>query len=212
MSFTIEADLVLGQTLIKHISIGHVAVINWAITDNSVGGSAQTWAEAFQVTIPLAIKSRLDTEAVFLQTRCIKGDGTDTYQVGESTGPTVAGTRSSLSQPPNCAVLVKKLTGLGGRRQRGRLFIPWFVTAADVGEDGNIDPAVVTTIQSAIDDLQDVLSDTGGTWTHVIENRFYDKPWTDPTRELTHIGSSAPVLGMRVEGQIATQRRRMARS
>jgi len=51
--------------------------------------------------------------------------------------------------PPNCAMLVRKNTGRGGRRGRGRMFIPWCLPEGNVEEWGTIQSSIVTANQNA---------------------------------------------------------------
>jgi hypothetical protein len=50
---------------------------------------------------------------------------------------------------PNLAVLVTKKTPLGGRHNRGRMYIPWCGSASDYTEDGRLTGAKVTSVQTA---------------------------------------------------------------
>lgn len=50
--------------------------------------------------------------------------------------------------PPNCALLAQKRTGLGGRKNRGRMFVPPFMlNEADVDANGLINPSTLATVQ-----------------------------------------------------------------
>lgn len=110
-----------------------------------------------------------------------------------------AGTGNINTLPPNCAVLVHKRTQRGGRRGRGRLFIPWCVSEGNVGENGVIDSSVVATLQTTL---------TG--WFVDLEARGV------PMYLLHQDGQTSPglptkVTSLAVDPLISTQRRRLHR-
>lgn len=76
--------------------------------------------------------------------------------VQTSTGPViyeqalgVTGTRTGEAQPPNVAVLIRRNTARGGRRGRGRLYLPSaYLSEVDVQEGGVIASARRTELQT----------------------------------------------------------------
>lgn len=97
--------------------------------------------------------------------------------------------------PNNCALLVRKLSALGGRKNRGRSFYP-DVQGAATFSNGDIDPAVLGNFQSAWDDWMTNLDGVTGLEEAVI---LHSDPLDAPT----------PITSWVVAGKIATQRRRM---
>lgn len=68
---------------------------------------------------------------------------------GDYAFPTGAGTASIATLPVNCALLVRKVTALGGRRNRGRMYVPaGYMGEAAVDELGVIDSATLTAFQT----------------------------------------------------------------
>lgn len=110
-------------------------------------------------------------------------------------GPTIAGTGGGAPVPINCALLVTKLTGVGGRRNKGRMYIPPFLPGeSQVDQNGVLASGVQATIQGQIDAA-------------VAANEADDIGYV-----LFHqTGSDTPttVTELRLENLIATQRRRM---
>lgn len=107
---------------------------------------------------------------------------------------TLQGTGGAATLPPNCAMLVKKQTLLGGRKGRGRMFVPpLHFTETDVDALGNITPAslagVVTAYNAAL----------------TAQNA------TEYDAMLLHSDATEPSLitGLSVVTTLATQRRRM---
>lgn len=123
--------------------------------------------------------------------------------LGTSTGDllgqrfaTITGTVSDACPPSNCSMLITKTTALGGRRYRGRMFIP---------------PAEIN--EGAVDSVGVV---SGSTLTAFASHwdTFYDALVSDNCiPHLFHQGAGAPVptpiTSFTAQSQLATQRRRM---
>lgn len=113
---------------------------------------------------------------------------------GEGTGFLV-GTNAATTQPvPSVSILVQKRTGVGGRQNRGRFFVPAVQLAeADIDNLGNIS----TTVYNA----------TYLQWEQFLANQNTDGygVW------VLHSGFGAPaqVLNLVTQRKVATQRRRL---
>lgn len=113
------------------------------------------------------------------------GTGTDS-DLGDAVNETV---------PSNVALLVKKVSGLSGRANRGRMYFPWTVAENDVTEVGQIAPSTLSDFQTAFSAF---LSDLGS---------------ADVPMVILHnaAGTPANVAELVVDGLVATQRRRLGR-
>lgn len=114
----------------------------------------------------------------------------------------VAGGTSSNMLPQNCAVLVQKRTGLAGRSNRGRFYIPLLAREAQVDQYGTIDSAERSDYQNSVNgflgDLQSPELEFPALPPVILHNsRGADTP--DPTL----------ITSMIVDPVIATQRRRL---
>lgn len=208
---TYENDLLLCSTFIRHDSLAREAVVTYALDLHGEGGGAQGFADRLQGNFTDNWAAQLDTNAVITRTTTLLGNGTSVFTTGESSSAGVRGLTSHDSIPSNSAVLVKKLTGLGGRRNRGRMYMPWMVGHNEVDELGNIDSGELGDIQTIADAWQADVED-GGFQALVIAQRFYDRAWNVAGRRLVSVeGSTNPVSTLVVEPMIATQRRRMPR-
>lgn len=145
-----------------------------------------------------SLASALDTECTVSEVRVSLGtDGGEDIVGGLSTA--VAGGSGTTSVPPNCAVLVHKRTARGGRRGRGRLFIPWCVGEGSVDEAGIIASAAQTSIQNAMN-----------TWlNNMTTNNVPMVLLHDPG--ITVPGAPNLVTALSVDKLISTQRRRLGR-
>jgi hypothetical protein len=106
------------------------------------------------------------------------------------------GLRAVTDVYPNCAVLVRKTSGLTGRANRGRMYLPGMLSEADVSEDGTIGAGVTSAIQTAMTAFYNALLGGAAAIQMVI---FHTLPGPSPTL----------VTGLIVENMIATQRRRL---
>jgi hypothetical protein len=150
------------------------------------------------VTAAGSLNSVMDNTATLMRIRVSYGTDGSADLVSD-VAYTTAGGRALTSLPPNCAVLVHKRSARGGRRGRGRLFIPWLIGENDVDEAGIITPAVVTTVQTAMNAFRTALS-TGGAPMVILHSVG-----------LTSMGSPDVVTALAVDRLIATQRRRLGR-
>lgn len=106
----------------------------------------------------------------------------------------ITGTQSILPPSSNCSILVKKTSGIVGKKNRGRMYVPPFnVTEADIDPRGIVTPAERDAMQVFYSNMLD------------------DLAAADLNMVILHHGAGAPtpVTQLLVEGLLATQRRRM---
>lgn len=105
------------------------------------------------------------------------------------------GSSSGASLPPNTCYLIQKRTASGGRKNRGRMFLPK-PSAAAIGENGAISSSQLLALAGAAGNfLTDCEAITGVTNCYVLHSSSVDTP--------TQITSLVP------DANIATQRRRL---
>lgn len=132
----------------------------------------------------------------FLGVTLYRGQDGGPPEVYESVSVPHAGTNGGPALPPNCAFLLRKHTSVGGRRGRGRMFIP---AGVGVGEDSVPATGVMAEAQRA-----------------ALETRYRD--WIDflgPDPVLFHDSESpgsttpTPITTFTLEARLATVRRRL---
>lgn len=107
----------------------------------------------------------------------------------------VVGTGSIDSMPPNCAVLIRKSTGLGGRRGRGRMFVPPYNPAESVvGPSGTIATTPLGLLQTRWGQYLSFLSGAS-----MPMQLLHSQPGFEPVE----------VTALSVQSRVATQRRRL---
>jgi hypothetical protein len=157
------------------------------------GANAQTYADDAYVAFSGGYGAgNWYSQWTFLGTTVETADGI----VAETMIPLV-GTGGSLgTNPQNVSMLVKKLTGVPGRKHRGRCYVPPISLAdADVDNKGMINPTPLGVIQTNWDGFISALEASGE-----IDGLY-----------LFHSGSEDPdqITDWQVESQVGTQRRRL---
>lgn len=177
---------------------------SWYVTHGvdltEIGGDYFEAAGNVQTAWSANVFAQLSTSTTFVDvTLRIGQDGGDPltyiYAVGLNGGA------SAAKLPQNCALLVDKLTGRGGRTGRGRMFIPNILVENDVDNVGNISGGTVSALQGDFNTLLAALSDpmTGPPVPMVLFHNAGAPGGTTPT----------PVDSLYVQSTIATQRRRL---
>lgn len=127
-------------------------------------------------------------------------DGEDPLIVTRVVG--TAGSTASNMLPQNCAVLVQKRTGLAGRANRGRFYIPLLAREAQVDQYGTIDSAERSDYQASVQTFFDRLISPEG-----------DTPQCPAVILHNSKGADTPsptlITSLLVDPVIATQRRRL---
>lgn len=95
------------------------------------------------------VASNLTSDVTLLETM-IKYGPTDVGATFVTADPIPGSGAINTSLAPNTAYLVSKVTALGGRRNRGRMFLPGVFDGA-VDDSGIVAPATVTQIQTGLD-------------------------------------------------------------
>jgi hypothetical protein len=183
---------------IKHSAISRDAYVTWGVDVTTTDPTALATAMHTAAAYTGSLLSLIDTTATMGPiTVRIGQDGAEPI-VGVST-INAAGLNGGTMLPPNVAALVHKRTGRGGRRGRGRMFIPWCLQVGDVGEGGALTSPALTKIQTAAEVLRAQLSAGGNPMVILHEPG------------LTAAGVPDLVTLMQADPLVSTQRRRLGR-
>lgn len=145
-----------------------------------------------------AVKSIVDSQVTMGPATCYLGtDGTaDIVGVGVLTA---TGGATGTAVPANVALLCLKRTARGGRRGRGRMFIPWAVVSSETDETGTINTSFLTPKTAAL------TAGLAALTTATAPMVLLHQPGNTPT------GPPDPVTAISCSGLVATQRRRLGR-
>jgi hypothetical protein len=136
----------------------------------------------------------------------------ETGTIGSSTAGAGAGSQSNNSMGPNTAILVTKSSAIGGRRGRGRMFLPG-VDSDSVDDTGNLLTAFLSDTQDQADLFLEGLN-SNDVGMHLLHDFAYTWVIND-NGQPRRVPSSTPppfpnvVTALTVQSLVATQRRRL---
>lgn len=151
-----------------------------------------------------SLMSAMDSSVTLTAVRVSLGtDGAEDliYERPTSTPGAISGN----APPANVAVLVHKTTTRGGRRGRGRMFIPWCVTTAAIEESGLLVAGSQAALQTKMETWRIALS------TNLVTMVLLHGPSLPGVAHPTTPGAPNPVTALRVDKLISGQRRRLGR-
>jgi len=184
---------------ITHSLQSHVASVTFGLAATSAADFDTAACNAILGEWTATIGTRMDTSSVAGPVSLIVGqDGPPLSLVGTDTDP---GSHTITSLPPNCAALVTKATNTGGRRGRGRMFIPWCLDSADVNEGGFIGATPLGLLVAQVNNFRDNLSGLTPSFDMVLLH----------SPGASELPAPSPVTSLGVSSLIATQRRRLGR-
>ena len=195
MTIDLPEDYAQVLHSIQLVGLSRRMAITYGIEFGSYGGDIADIASEVSAAFWPNIGGIMDIEYELVETvvRANIGDTDPATFIEPGPG---GGALSIATLPVNCAVLVKKGTSRGGRRNRGRFYLPGTTSEGAVSEDGVISSGQVIALQGACDAfLGDLV--VAGLPMYVLHN--------DPPVGVT----PAPVTSLTVDSVIATQRRRL---
>ncbi len=131
------------------------------------------------------------------------GTGAEPVMAYSTFAPLTGGTGNSML-PQNCAMLVDKLSNLGGRKGRGRFYIPAALPEGQVDNVGVIAAPIVTSFQTAFNDFRFTLAGDAPT----VESPTLTPVILHQQEGLTQLAPTE-ITSLRVQSIISTQRRRL---
>ncbi len=167
-------------------------------SEESVSGIATVLHNAAR---QLVIGACVGTTSAVSTTLKVKLAEPDTYRIGVAVGVNSGGL-SGVGLPNNTAYLVKKLTGLGGKTNQGRFFLPG-VPASIVDAAGKIPQENLNGVQGVVNAYFNAVNAPVNVIRFVLLHgtRATAVPGGPPTT----------VNGLALQNQVATQRQRMRR-
>lgn len=165
------------------------AVVTYGIDVNSLLTPQQIADEVADIFVPVGaqfMSSAAQVERTVVRFGPIPDGPTAANEANSS------GAQPANAEPPQVATLIQKRTALGGRKHRGRLYMPW-ISEDNVNGGGVIDSLVLADLQT-----------TANTWLADLEAALL------PMVVLHNDASvPTPVTSLTVSSRVATQRRRL---
>lgn len=187
-----------------HASLNRSALITYGLDVDAAGGDYVQVADDQQAIFGNAWGNELDSQVTIgPATLRVGQDGGDPLSVEGSA--TSVGVETGAMASPNCALLVKKASLTGGRRGRGRCYIPWVLLDAAISDVGVVDSGSLAVRQSDAEDwLEDLELGTTGTYaTPMVILHDSSGSGAEPAPSV--------VTGLLCDSLIANQRRRLGR-
>lgn len=174
------------------------AVCVWGIDCRDNIYHPDDMAQGFLEMFATSIAPGIDSNVIMRDVRMVLGqDGADPVLGFSRTSVTGSAVRESTA--PALACLIRLNTGLGGRRNRGRKFIPWGLNDNAVSERGAVEASSVTGWNNRMSTFEGELEDNQ--WVPVVLHGTGQSAVPDPT----------PITSMSCSPVISTQRQRQAR-
>jgi hypothetical protein len=129
------------------------------------------------------------------------GEASGPPLIVDSTNLPAIGSSGATFLPQNIATLVQKRTLLSGRKNRGRFFFPYLLAESEVDDVGNVTVVKQGTLNADMADFKTALEAGTGSTPVINMVVLHTNPADLPTL----------VTALRVDGRIATQRRRLRR-
>ncbi len=193
---------------IKHAALARSAYVTWglAITDVPTVAVANSITDCFDVSFG----TRMDNETTFgPSTLRVGQDGGEALVVVGSTTDTGDVNQESISA--NCALLVHKRTSRGGRRGRGRMYVPWCLPESSLDQAGRILSAELALLQTEADDFLAALIALPTVDAMVVLHSESRPPESGGPPVPSIPGLPNVVTSLQCDAIIGTQRRRLGR-
>lgn len=185
----------------------------WGVTTQSRFSYVQCGA---QITTPPYTQANADTAVQVLAANVknslssaascsggfvLVGNDGGSIRFDVSLGTPEVGARANTAMSPQVALLIKKNSGLGGRRNRGRMYLPW-PAEGDIDTNGRLLAPMLTVLQTTAAQLASL--DGGGSSGGNFSGLFilHDAGPFPPTA----------ITGFAASPVVATQRRRLDRT
>lgn len=183
---------------IRHSLLSRSAFITFGVDPVETNPSTVATKVGLAIAATDSLLVALDANTTIPTIRVSLGtDGSEDLVHVHST--VLAGSGSGETVPANCAVLVHKITTRGGRRGRGRLFLPWAIPETDVDEAGRLSGIRFTNLGVYMSTFLTKLAD------NAVPMVVLHGPGK------TTMGAPNVVTSMYVDPLISTQRRRLGR-
>ena len=119
------------------------AVCVWGLNSTAWGPDLDLAADQVQDAYADAFAAGLDSNVTIRSSRLTVGQDAVDPLIGMATS-SAPGTAVRESTAPALAVMLSLNTGLGGRRNRGRKFLPWAASDTSISEQGALEASLVT--------------------------------------------------------------------
>lgn len=198
MALIIPTGFAQATIPLNHVAVVREAVTTFGVDSSNAGGDYEGLADGIMTVWEAEVAPILDADVTAGPVELAVGQdgGENLVAVGSTTS---VGNRVISTVSPNVAVLVRKRTARGGRRGRGRMYVPWAAQDSAVDEAGTINPTEMGLLQGAFADFLTALNANAADM-YLLHNEGLSTP-----------GAPNLVTTLSVDNLVATQRRRLGR-
>jgi hypothetical protein len=184
---------------LSHSLMPRMAYITWGCDFRDAGGDFQGAVDDVRTAWAGSMHLQMDNSVMIGPVTARVGtDSGEPIVYTDSIAPAMGAVTGSVL-PPAVALLVHKRTSRGGRRGRGRLFIPWCLQGANVDEAGVISGARMTSLSTAL-----------AAWRTALVTASVPMVLLHGTGQST-LGGPDVVTALFPDNRVASQRRRQGR-
>lgn len=192
------------------VNVPNGAAVVFGVKNDVAGSAIGVASTVGGVFASSGLLARLTSDITFVRTDCKLGPN-ETGPIGSSTTGAGNGAQSASSEPPNTAMLVTKITDIGGRRGRGRMFFPG-VDSGNVNDDGTIGSTYLAAYQTDVDDFLNGLA-AGQVPMYLLHGPKTEWQLIGGQPRRVPVAGAIPdpyeVIGLQCDNVVATQRRRL---
>lgn len=202
MALVIPPGFAQVSAVLRNVGDPEAWYVTWAVDASGYGGDYEALGDlnigAFSVGFLNSMNAATTLEGVIMR---VGQDGGEPLSVYRAAGVTGSGSTAKL--PQNCAMLVRKNTGRGGRTGKGRMYIPNVLSEGEVDNVGVIAPSFLSGLQTGANDFLEFLNEPEvvAPAPMVLLHNEGVPGGTTPTA----------ITSLQVDSVIATQRRRLRR-
>jgi hypothetical protein len=207
---TYENNLIMVAQRLTHDALGRDMLITYGCNNDASSTAYQALADGFQTAFATAWVAQLDTNLLIQEATCLFGLGTTTPAMAISSGVAQSGSRVLSSAPPNNNMLIQKRTALAGRKNRGRVYLPYSFDETGVDEAGILSGGEVSGAQARANAWLTAL-DTNDVPMVIVNRVLSLNPTPPPTQYVSSYLAGQPVTQLIVQALIGSQRRRIGR-
>lgn len=184
---------------LTHSTLPRSAYLVFGVDPTATDPVQVSQAVITSLTGAASLQGALDSQVTFANVRTALGTDGGEDAIGVVNAG-LLGLSSGSTPPANVAILVRKNTIRGGRRGRGRMYLPWSVATTSVDEAGGVLTAAVSALQSKMNSFFSALNANQVPMV-LLHNEGVSTP-----------GAPNVVTSLVVDSRVATQRRRLGRT
>lgn len=187
----------------QHAGLARAAVCTFGVSSDLWEGDYEAMCDSILGHWDSTFGTIIDTEVQIGPVTARVGTGAGEPLAVSGTATALGGSAKEIA-PPNNAVLVQKRTATGGRRGRGRMYVPFSVGEGEVTQTGRLETTSLAFFQTVATQFREAMAD-GTVDPATILVLLHDSDGVTPPP------APSPIVSLTVDPIIGSQRRRLGR-